>query len=55
MTATTVERMPLDGGDPETLASDQGDPQALVVGDANVYWASGPVGSSPAAIRMAAK
>ncbi len=53
--ATEVLRTGLDGGTIETLAAHEGDPYALVLGDTDVYWASGPVDGEPPAIRKLAK
>ena len=55
MTAHDVQRTPVNSGPIETLASGQGDPYALLLTDDYVYWASGPIGSYPAAIRRLPK
>ncbi|HEY1554399.1 MAG TPA: hypothetical protein VGF94_06160 [Kofleriaceae bacterium] len=56
MTADSIRRIALDGsGAVETIAEHQGDPYALAIGDTGIFWASGPVGDAPAAIRTTLK
>ena len=55
MTADSVQRIALAGGTVETIAEHQGAPQALVLDDTQVFWASAAVGEFPAAIRTVAK
>lgn len=53
--AHELQRMSIDGGPVESLASNQGSPHAMVLSTTDVYWASGAVGDEPPAIRMISK